>query len=204
MKIIKDVEQGTDEWFALRLASIGGSSVGGITAGGGKTRKKKLYEFAGELITGVKAENFKFQHADRGHEHEDAARGLYALEKDVEVEQVALVIHDDKHKHYSPDGLTPGRLQEIKVRIPSVWIGYFDGATPPISDRKQIQWGLHICELDWCDYIQYCPEMAMAGKYPLIIDSVHRDEKLIKELDVSVDSFIEEMIALVDKIKGRL
>jgi len=200
MEIITECEQNSDMWFQHRLASIGGTAIN-LIAPQGKGYKKTLYEFAGEHVTGIKAESFKFQHADRGHEFEPVARDMYEFIKGVDVDQVAL-IKTDNHRHVSPDGLVNSDgLIEIKTRIPSIFIeadeeGYF-----PIADKRQIQWSLHISERKWCDRIQYCPEMASAGKKCILIDRITRDNKMIAELKVISDKFIKEMLKLASKYK---
>ncbi len=69
----------------------------------------------------------------------------------------------------------------------------------PSDYRKQVQWGLHICEREWCDFISYCPAII---ERPLMIIKVDRDEKLIKEMDAEADLFIAEMLELVRKVRG--
>ena len=198
MEIIRDIEQGSPEWFSIRLGSIGGSSISKAVAGGkGDTRRKLMYDLAGEILTGVQADSYSFRHADRGKEFEPEARDLYAFERGVEVEQVALV-KAGPHKHYSPDGLCDG-LIEIKVRIPSVFIEAVEEGKIPTSDRKQIQWGLHLCEREWCDYIQHCPEMV---DRPQFVQRIYRDEKEIKALNSGADEFIAELLDLVKRFKA--
>ena len=46
---ILDMPQGSDEWFAERIGSIGGSSIASVVAKGeGKMRKSLMYRLAGE------------------------------------------------------------------------------------------------------------------------------------------------------------
>ena len=104
------------------------------------------------------------------------------------------------HKHYSPDGLVNhDGMIEIKSVIPSVHVETILSDNVPAAYRKQIQWGLHICERKWCDFVSYSP---LITDKPIWIKRVYRDEKLIKELDEGADKFIEEMLELVEKIKG--
>ena len=104
------------------------------------------------------------------------------------------------HKHYSPDGLVgDDGMIEIKSVIPAVQVETILSGKVPAAYRKQIQWGLHICQRKWCDFVSYSPLIA---DQPLFILRVERDEKLIKELDEGADKFIVEMLALVEKIKG--
>jgi hypothetical protein len=203
-----DMEQGSDGWFNARLNSIGGTAIGKI-APGGKGRQDLLYDFVGELRTGVPAASFKFQHADRGHEFEPAARKYYAKENFIEIKEVGLV-RCHKHKHYSPDGLVgENGMIEIKVRTPAVFIRkHFE--TMDISLRRQVQWGLWVCDREWCDCIDYCPEDVDQGNAPLI-RRVYRDEKPInkkiehvtgKDLNEKADEFIADMYTMVERLKS--
>jgi hypothetical protein len=202
-EIIETCEQGSEDWHKLRLASIGGSSISKITAKGGKQRTSELYSLAGELLTGLKADHFKFQHADRGHDFEGECRDFYSFTTGIETKQVALVRPEGvKYRHCSPDHLVgDDGMGEIKVRIPSVFVEAGTKGLYPITVRKQIQWSLWICEREWCDYIQYCPEMALQGINPLIVDRKYRDEEMIKELVEGADKFIEEMLVMVERMK---
>lgn len=199
MEIIRDIDQCSPEWFALRLGSIGGSSISKAVAGGdGKMRRKLMYDLAGEILTGVSAEHFQFRHAERGKEFEAEARDLYAFERGVDVEQIALV-KVGPHKHYSPDGFPPGGLIEIKVRIPSVFVEAVETGTIPTSDRKQMQWGMALCEREWCDYIQHCPDMV---DRPQFVQRIERDENEIATLQDGADAFISELLAMVKRFKA--
>jgi hypothetical protein len=104
------------------------------------------------------------------------------------------------HKHYSPDGLVgDDGMIEIKSVIPSVQCETILSGKVPAAYRKQIQWGLHICQRKWCDFVSYSP---LITDHPLFIVRVERDEKLIAELAEGADKFIDEMLELVEKIKG--
>jgi len=195
---ILDMPQGSDEWFTERIGSIGGSSIASVVAKGeGKMRKNLLFRLAGEILTGVKYEGFKNDHMDRGIEQESEARIRYELVTGNEVVQVGLVKLTD-YKHESPDGLVgkDGKI-EIKCVIPSVQVETIIADKVPANYRKQVQWGLFICERQWCDFISYSP---LVTSRPMWIKRVERDEKLIKELDEGADKFIKEMLEILDTI----
>ncbi len=193
-------DQRSDEWFKLRVGSIGGSSIADAVAGGsGATRKKLLYKLAGEILSGEKQEGYTNDHMLRGIEQEPEARNLYSLMTGFEVEEVGMVRHSD-YKHYSPDGLVnPNGKIEIKCVIPSVQIETILQNKVPATYRKQIQWGLDICEREWCDFVSYSP---LIIDQQIFIIRVERDEKLIKTLHEGADKFIEEMLQIVEKIRS--
>ena len=198
MEIINCV-QGSPEWFAARIGSIGGSSIASVVAGGqGKMRKSLLYRLAGEILSGVKYEGYKNADMDRGIEQETDARNVYAMEREIEVQQIGLVKMDE-FTHYSPDGLVgDDGLIEIKCVIPSVHIETIDTEKIDGGYIKQIQWGLFITQRQYCDFISWSP---LVTDYPIWIKRVERDEKVIKDLNDGADKFIDELKSLVLKIK---
>lgn len=198
MEIYKEIEQGSQDWFDLRLGSIGGSSIASVVAGGqGKTRTQLLYRLAGEILSGVKYESYSNPHMERGLEQESEARDVYAMVKEIEVEQVGLV-KESAHKHFSPDGLIPNGILEIKCTIPSVHIETILHNEIPAAYRRQCAWGLHICQRGYVDFVSYSP---LITDNPILIIRRGRDEKLIRELDEGADKFISELAQVVRKVK---
>lgn len=198
-----ECEQGSLEWFQHRLGSIGGSTISSVVAKGqgknpSKTRKSLMCRLIGEILSGVNYEGYNNADMLRGSEQEPEARNMYEFINGVEVEQIGLIKISD-HKHYSPDGLCgDDGIAEIKSRIPSVHVETILAGDIPAADRKQIQWGLHICQRQWCDYISYSPLIA---DKPLLVIKADRNEDLIKELNDGADQFIGEMLNLIKKIK---
>ena len=85
-------EQGSDEWFAARIGSIGGSSIASCVAKGeGKTRKNLLYRLAGEILSNEKYDSYSNAHMERGIEQEPEARNMYEFIAGKEVTQVGLI-----------------------------------------------------------------------------------------------------------------
>ena len=197
MEII-NVEQGTPEWFALRIGSIGGSSISSVVAGGqGKTRNQLMYRLAGEILSGEKYSGYANDHMARGIEQEPEARELYSFLTDTEVAQVGMFRYSE-HEHFSPDGdiESKGGIIEIKSVIPSVHIETICFGKVPAQYRKQVQWGLR--ERDWCDFISYSP---LVVDKPIWIKRVKRDAKMIETLIDGAAKFVDEMLAIVEKIR---
>ena len=194
------MEQLSDEWFKERIGSIGGSSIGSVCAkGSGKTRDTLLYRFAGEILSGEKYHGFTNEHMDRGIEQESEARAAYGIATGNKVQQVGL-IRLAPYKHYSPDGLVgENGIIEIKCVTPAIHVKTIMMNRLPPEYMKQIQWGLHVCKRDWCDFISYSPTVT---SNQIWINNVTRDDKLITEMDKEADKFIGEMLLIVKKIKG--
>lgn len=196
---ILNCEQGQQEWFQARLGSIGGSMIADAVAGGqGKTRNNLLYRLAGEILSGVKYEGYRNNHMDRGLEQEAEARQLYELVTGNAVEQVGLYKESD-HIHFSPDGIVAlDGLIEIKCQIPSVHVETIIQNEIPAAYRKQVQWGLSVCNRKWVDFISYSP---LITDNPILIIRRGRDEKLIKELREGAEKFLEELAMILKKVK---
>jgi len=199
MEII-ECKQGSEYWAKCRCGSIGGSSIATAIAGGkGKTRKTLMYRMVAEILTGTKFDSYSNADMERGVELEPDGRALYELIADNAVDQVGLV-RTTPHKHSSPDGLVDSYgMIEIKCPRPSTHVETIDRMKVPPQYVKQIQWGLSICEREWCDFVSFCPEIV---DRPILIVSAQRDEKLIKELHEGADKFITEMLKIVNKVKG--
>jgi len=196
---ILNYEQGSEKWFQARLGSIGGSSIASVVPGGqGKTRKNLLYRLAGEILSGKKYESYSNAHMERGLEQEPEAKLLYELVTGNQVEQIGL-IKDSDHKHFSPDGLiAPNGILEIKCTIPSVHIETIIHNEIPAEYRRQCQWGLHVCQAEFVDFVDYCP---LITANPILIIKRGRDEKLIKELEEGADKFLGELAVVIRKVK---
>lgn len=199
MEIITDIKQGDPEWFKLRIGSIGGSSIASVVAGGqGKMRKNLMYRLAGEILSDEKYEGYSNPHMLRGIEQEPDSLAVYEAVTGNAIYQPAIV-KESKYKHYSPDSLRdPDGIVECKSAIPSIHVERIDTGKIEGNYYKQIQWGLHICQRKWCDFVSYSPLVTVM---PIWIKRYTRDEKLIKELDSAADKFLMEMMLLIKKIK---
>ena len=197
MEIYRDIIQGSPEWNALRIGSIGGSSISKAVAGGqGKTRIQLMYDLVGEILSGQKKEGYVSQDMLAGIENEAKARDLYSSIYDVEIEQIGLIKYSE-FKHYSPDGLiSPVGMAEIKYAIPSVFVETKATGKIATDRRRQMQYGMGVCNREWCDYIMYCPAVEKTVD-PLFVIHVQRDEKEIEWLNAECDKFINDMKSLL-------
>ena len=198
-----EVQQGSDEWFKLRLGSIGGSKAYDLIAanGKGKMRQNILYDLASERITGQPTEHFKFRHADRGHEYEPEARAFYEYKRNVTVDLVAIILSDTHGLHFSPDGMV-GRtgITEFKVRLPSVYLELYANRKFDLKDMTQCQHAYFVYpELEWVDYVNYCPEIPDLDKRGFIT-RIERDDEVQKKLKECSELFFKDLDKLVRRM----
>ena len=78
-----DIEQGSDDWHALRRGVITASAIGKLLTGTGKvanndTSRAQLLQLLAERITDESEASFYGDDMARGHLLEPLARGIYA------------------------------------------------------------------------------------------------------------------------------
>lgn len=191
--IIRDIEQGTPEWHALRVGVVTASRFKDVLAKGrgnavSKTREAYAYQIATETITGKSADDTPVNDwMRRGCEREDQARALYELQHSVAVETVTFCyLNDERSVGCSPDGLVgDDGLLEIKSPRLATHVGYMLGGKCPTEYKAQVQGQLWVSGRDWCDFVTYCPE----SHIELWRVRVERDEEYIAELAEAVAQF---------------
>ena len=183
-------EQGTEEWFNIKLGVPSAGSFSKVMAKGqGKTRKSYLYRLAGEILTGFPQETYSNKEMERGLFLEPFAREEYEFITGNEVEQVGFI--KNGKCGCSPDGLVGGDGGiEIKSVIPSVHIEAVKNDKVPPEHKAQIQGCMMVSGRVWWDFVSYSPDIN--GKY-IFIKRMERDELYIKELRNEIDMFLIDL-----------
>jgi hypothetical protein len=203
MEIFHDIQQGTPEWFAVRLGTPSASQFKTVMARGrgegvSLTRTKYMRQLAGERLTGQPMETYSNGAMERGKAMEAEARDYYAFMKDCDPVQVGFVRNGDGDNLYgcSPDALVgDDGLLEIKTAKPDVLIEWIERGTLPPEHRSQVQGQMWGCEREWCDFIGYWPRM------PKFIIHVERDGSYIDKLATAVAEFNAELSELVERLR---
>lgn len=202
MQIIRDIEQGSQEWLNLRLGIVTCSELdcllvnGKGQAGFGAGAFSYMDQLIGERITGEAADPFQGnRHTERGHELEGKARELYVARTGSKLEQVAIILNHGIG--YSPDALVGSEgLDEIKTKLPKFQVSVILAGEVPKEHIAQCQGGLWVSEREWIDFISYWPGM------PLFIKRMHRDEAMIRTIAERVKTFYEIMEERMDRVMG--
>lgn len=197
MRIV-DVVQGTPEWLDARVGVVTASNFDKLIAP--KTHKpsasmhKLAYEMLAEELIGRPLNDQSSGFMQRGNELEAEARNWYAFERDVDVQQVGLVLRDDGRVGCSPDGLVneDGGV-EIKCPSAAVHMSYLLGS-PGDEYFCQIQGSIWITERAWWDFVSYCPGL------PSVLVRFERDDEFIGKLATCADMYL----ALLDTHRATL
>jgi putative phage-type endonuclease len=193
--IIRDVEQGTAEWLALRAGRVTASRFGDVLAKGqGKVRRAYLLQLLAERLTGAPQPTYQNDAMAWGTEMEPRARASYELLTGREVEQVAMVIRDDD-VGCSPDGLV-GADGAIEIKCPNTTthLETVLSKTLPATYKPQVQGVLWVSGRSWLDFVSFDPRLPESAQIEVI--RVERDEDYIARLESEVSAFVEELRGL--------
>lgn len=167
IKIHDNIEQGTEEWHALRCGILTASEIKNIItpkqlklSAGHKTH---LSELLSQRITQYVEPHYISDDMLRGHMDEIKARELYS-EHYLPVTEAGFITNDKWGftMGYSPDGLVgDDGLIEVKSRRQKFQIETILAHEVPGEYMIQIQSAMMISDRKWCDYISYCGGMHM-------------------------------------------
>lgn len=202
MQVIKDIEQGSAEWLALRLGIVTMSELdcllvnGKGEAGFGAGAFSYMDQLIGERITGEAAElPFMTRATERGHELEGKARDLYVSREGVQLDQASIILSHGAG--YSPDAMiNADGLVEIKTKLPKFQVAVILGNEVPKEHVAQCQGGLWVSEREWIDFISYWPGM------PMFVKRMHRDEAMIRKIEERVKTFYELLEERMERVMG--
>ena len=196
--IIHTMPQLSDEWFAVKLGKVSASHIDAVLAKG-RTRELYMEWLVGERLSGIRHESYSNKNMEDGIETEPLAREAYELDTLTEVKQVGFV-ELNEWVGCSPDGLVgDDGLIEIKSVIPSTQVHRISKNKLPSEYVLQVQSQLLITGRKYCDFVSYCPALKQKPYWKI---RVERDEAKIKEIEVGVEIFIDEMKTLIKQITG--
>lgn len=199
--LVYNFEQGSKEWFALRLGVPTTSNFGKIITPKGKKSgefNKYMNKLIAELLTGEAEPMYKSDAMRRGNELEPEAVEYYVRHTGRSCKIVGFVTADDGRVGCSPDRLV-GRDGLLEVKCPlqtkhteNLISGEIDPQYFP-----QVQGQLLMAEREWCDWMSYHPDL------PASIVRVERDDDYIEKLEDYLDMFITEMDTKIKILKDK-
>lgn len=195
IEIFDKMDQNSPEWFEIRRGLPTASQFKAILAKGeGKTRYSYMRKLAAEIITGQPSGEFKRPEFDRGHAMEAEARNFYSFFADADPQLVGFVRNGQKGA--SPDAfIGDNGLLEIKTQRGDLLVDTIFKGEFPSEHVAQVQGQLWVTEREFCDLVVYWPGM------PTFIRRAYRDSHYIHTLSRAVDTFNDELTALVERIK---
>jgi len=203
MNIITTMEQGSDEWLAIRLGKVTASKMSDVLSKGrgtaqSKTAETYMMELLAERLTGESKPFFENDAMRWGTETEPQAGFMYTLKTGNKIEHVAF-IERDEFTGVSPDGLI-GDDGMIEIKCPTTITQIKRALTDDYSKDyyAQIQMQLWVAERQWCDFLSFDPRLDCDAGY--LLQRVERDEEFIKVMEEKTTAFILKMNELYQRL----
>jgi len=202
---MNDIEQGTEEWFAIRCGKVTASRIADIiaTTKSGYSASRANYEaqLICEILTGKPAESFTNAAMAWGTETEPLARAQYELKTGNMVNQIGFVVHPKiEQAGASPDGLVDNNgLIEIKCPNTSTHLDTLLSQKVQSKYITQMTWQMLCTGRKWCDFVSYDPRLP--DNLQLFIQRIELDEEYGKKLESEVKGFLEEVNEKVEKLR---
>jgi len=203
--LMSDIEQGTDEWFAIRCGKVTASRVADViaTTKSGYSASRANYEaqLICEILTGKPAESYSNAAMQWGTETEPLARAQYELKTGEMVNQVGFVVHPMiEQAGASPDGLVGSEgLIEIKCPNTSTHLDTLLAQKVPSKYIVQMTWQMVCTGRKWCDFVSYDPRLP--ENLQLFVQRIELDEDYAKKLQNEVVMFLVEVNEKVEKLR---
>lgn len=116
MKLHKDLEQRTEDWYKIRKGSIGGTRAKKVVS---STNTSLMYELIAERGTNMIEESFVSEAMQRGIDLEPIAIAEFRDFMELDVEHFGMVTNENfPNCHLSPDGLIVDNKLVGGVNIP--------------------------------------------------------------------------------------
>ena len=202
---MSDIEQGTDEWFAIRCGKVTASRVADViaTTKSGYSASRANYEaqLICEILTGKPAESYSNAAMQWGTETEPLARAQYELKTGNMVNQIGFVVHPMiEQAGASPDGLI-GEDGCIEIKCPntSTHLDTLLSQKVPSKYITQMTWQMVCTGRKWCDFVSYDPRLP--ENLQLYIERIELDEDYAKKLQNEVVMFLVEVNEKVEKLR---
>lgn len=202
--MIEMMDQGTEEWFTIRIGKVTASRVADVIAktksGYSASRDNYMAQLVCERLTNQKAEGFTNAAMQHGTETEPLARAAYEALKDVLVDEVGFVPHPAiQMAGASPDGLVgDDGLIEIKCPNTATHIDTLLSETVPTKYYTQMQFQLACTGREWCDFVSF--DNRLPEELQLFIKRVPRDDTYIKLMEAEIVQFLAELDDKINKL----
>ena len=192
MTIIHKCEQGSVEWYSLRLGIPTSSMFHKIITPGGKVSEQRhAYRYrliAERLLKESMDQPLSVEWVERGKELEPHAVAHFQFLNQVELEPVGFVTTNDGKLGCSPDRLVKNKAQAVEIKCPAPWtqIGYLlDG--PGADYKPQVQGQILVGGFECVHFYAFHDRM------PSLLETTRPDPAYLKLLIGGLSQFCEEL-----------
>ena len=216
MPRLVDVEQGSPEWLAARRGVITATRAQAIF-GRGQSKWKgfrftvplqasedAIAEIAMERQDHSGKPNVTGAALRRGHDFEDEARDAYTFATGQVVDLCGLALHDDYDLFgCSPDGMV-GQRGMMQIKVPTSvrkHVSYLKTGFHAAEYGWQLFHEMFVMERDWTDCVSYCPEAGPGLQLAIHRLYAPRSWKAYRDMLVSADCRIEDVVSELSAIR---
>ena len=196
-----DCEQGSTEWYRLRLGIPTASMFHRIITPGGKPSEqasKYAYRLVAErLLKESMDEPLHLEWVERGKALEPAAYANFEFQHDVKLERVGFVTSDNGMVGCSPDALIVGKNESIEIKCPAAWTHLgrlLDGMDNDY--RPQVQGQLLIGQFDAVNFYSYHDRM------PAFLLATRPDVPYMRLLKRLIADFVERLYEMTERARS--
>lgn len=203
--IVHDVQQGSQEWHALRAGKPCASEFSKlITSTGEPSKSLQGYAItlAAELYAGKPVDAWEGNgHTERGKLLEPDAKARYAFVHGYDLVPVGFVTDDLGRYGCSPDsllgndGLVEFKCLKAENHVKALLYHRKHRKCPP-DYVQQTQGQMLICERQWCDLIFYHPDL------PMLTIRQEPDEVLTAALMAQIEIVVAERDRILSEIRA--
>ena len=196
--------QGSDEWFQFRLGKVSASRVADIMAktksGPAASRVNYQMELLCQRLTGEREESFVSTAMQRGTDLEPIARSAYEVATGIMVQETGAHTHPTISNFIaSPDGLCgDDGLVEIKCMNTANHVDFIRRKIPDGRYQWQMLAQMACTGREWCDFVSFDDRLPEPLQFRHI--RFMRDNDRIKEMEIEVGKFLEELERLTDEM----
>lgn len=201
MSIIHHVEQGTSQWYALRIGRPTASQFHKILTPTGKpssqARRYMMRLIAERMLNETQDDLIKTEWIERGRSEEPHAYQQFELVNDVELERVGFVTTDDERVGCSPDAVIHNRLEAVEIKCPSPTTQMEMLLDGPGNDyRPQVQGQLLVGEFEAVHLYVYNPRTP--AKHLVTLP----DPAYLRQLRSALDQFLDELDTWTERARA--
>ena len=201
------IEQGSPEWFALRLGKVTASRIADVMAKprvpGAGMRVNYMWQLAVERLTQQPMKTYQSKTMLEAHEWEPIARAAYVFRTDQPVKKVAFVDHQRiEMSGCSPDGLVgDDGLVEIKCPELTAHMDTLLRDVIPGEYVKQMQFQMACTQRQWCDFVSFQADLPERMRVAII--RCKRDQGMIDEMENEVRKFHDDLTRSVEQLQEK-
>jgi len=206
VRIVRDVQQKSWDWFKARAGKVTGSELGNLITDKLEPRKwttkmpqSYLHRKVAEKWRGEVLQSFGGnQQTDQGVIYEEQARNYFASLLESDIETVGGIESDDGHCWCSPDGLISERIGlEIKCGNADTHVGWLLNGGLPEEHALQVHFALSVSGFEQWQFLSWCkdfPHLAVTVEPVEAIESLIAE--VVEDFSVRLDAAFSRLVEL--------